>query len=102
MEKTTAIISIPQCVASHTLKSLGKKSIQCQYHGVDLSGRILMKIEYPLDQETYLRKLIEGMEESEKSINLLLEIGVEILINEIEKAKPFLFSKQKYYGNKQK
>lgn len=89
MEKTTAIISIPQCVASHTLTSLGHKCIQCQYQGVDLSGRILMKIVYPSNQEIYLHKLIEEMAESEKSINLLLEIGVAILINELEKTKHF-------------
>lgn len=102
MEKATAIISIPQCVASHTLKSLGENNIECNYHGVDLSGRILMKIEYQLVQQIYLQKLIEEMEESEKSFILLLEIGGLILMNEVEKVKPYLFSKQKYYGNKQK
>lgn len=102
MEKTTAIISIPQCVASHTLKSLGENSIQCNYHGVDLSGRILMKIEYQSVQGIYLKKLIEEMEEIEKSMDLLLEIGGLILMNEAVKAKAALFQKQKSDGNKQK
>lgn len=102
MEKTTAIISIPQCVASHTLKSLSDNSIQCNYHGVDLSGRILMKIEYQSVQGIYLQKLIEEMEESEKSMDLLLEIGGLILMNEAVKAKAALFQKQKSDGTKQK
>lgn len=102
MEKTKAIISIPQCVASHTLKSLGEKSIQCNYHGVDISGRILMKIEYQSVQEIYLQQLIVEMEESERSFNLLLEIGGLILMNEAVKVKTALLQKQKQNGNKQK
>lgn len=46
MEKRTAIISIPQCVASHTLKKFEEKNITCHYEGIDQSGRILMRINY--------------------------------------------------------
>jgi hypothetical protein len=102
MEKTTAIISIPQCVASHTLKRLDEKSIQCNYHGVDLSGRILMKIEYQSAQEIYLQQLIVEMKESEKSFNLLLEIGGLILMNEAVNVNTAFLQKQKQNGNKQK
>ena len=48
------------------------------------------------------KKLIEEMEESEKSMDLLLEIGGLILMNEAVKAKAALFQKQKSDGNKQK
>lgn len=87
MEKKTTIISIPQCVASHTLKSLTDNNITCQYEGVDQSGRIVMKINYLSDQHGFLRKLNKDMEEGEESINFLLEISGLILINEIANAK---------------
>jgi hypothetical protein len=104
MEKRTTIISIPQCVASHTLKNLEEKNIICHYEGIDQSGRILMKINYLSDQDSFLQKVVIDMEEGEKSMNLLLEITGLMFMNEIVKTKTasFLAQKQKPNGNKQK
>ncbi len=95
MEKTTAIISIPQCVASHTLKSLNDNNIPCHYQGIDPSGRIVMKMDYQSSQEKFLTDLIKDMEESEKSINLLFEVGSLIIMNEVVKSRATSLLKQK-------
>ncbi len=95
MEKTTAIISIPQCVASHTLKSLNDNNISCHYQGIDPSGRIVMKMDYQSSQEKFLTDLIKDMEESEKSINLLFEVGSLIIMNEVVKSRATSLLKQK-------
>jgi len=102
MEKRTTIISIPQCVASHTLKNLGDNNITCHYEGIDPSGRILMKICYLSDQDSFLHKQITDMEEGEQSVNLLLEISGLMFMNEIVKARTATYLKQKSNGNKQK
>lgn len=86
MEKKTSIIGIPQCVASHTLKSLNENNITCQYEGVDQTGRILMKLNYLSDQDSYLHDLITDMEEDEKSFSMLLQIGGLMLLDIITQA----------------
>lgn len=91
MEKRTATISIPQCVAADTLKKMEDNKITCQYEGVDQSGRIVMKINYSSDQDGYLKKLIREMDEGDKSITLLLEICGLMFMNEIIKAKTNAF-----------
>ncbi|MCC7158555.1 MAG: hypothetical protein IT281_03350 [Ignavibacteria bacterium] len=102
MEKRTATISIPQCVAVDTLKKMEENKITCQYEGVDQSGRLLMKINYLSDQDGYLKKLIKEMNEGEQSMNLLLEICGAMFMNEIVKAKTAAFLEQipKRNGNK--
>jgi hypothetical protein len=104
MEKRTSIIGIPQCVASHTLKSLNDNNISCQYEGVDQAGRLLMKLNYVSNQDGYLQELISEMEEDEKAFTSLLQIGALMLLNEIGKAKASIELEQlkKKYGNKQK
>jgi len=103
MEKKTSIIGIPQCVASHTLKSLNEKNITCQYEGVDQTGRILMKLNYLSDQDGYLQELITDMEEDEKSFSMLLHIGGLMLLDIItQQGSPVNLNQiKKKYGNKQ-
>lgn len=104
MKKSTSIIGIPQCVASHTLKCLNENNISCQYEGVDQAGRLLMKLNYLSDQDGYLKELIAEMEEDEKSFTSLLQIGTLMVLNEIakEKASLELAQLKKKHGNKQK
>ncbi len=78
MNKTT-ILAIPQCVASYTLKSLQENSINCEYVGLEEAGRILFQLEYGADQGKIIKELTNEMNECEKSINLLLSIGGEIM-----------------------
>lgn len=93
----TTIISIPQCVASHTLKSLDKNKITCQYIGIDLSGRILMEATYQSGQEKLMQEISEDMQEGEKAITLLLTIGTEIITEAILKYKTSIANPKRKY-----
>lgn len=81
------IISIPQCVTTHTLTLLGKYEIPCKYLGLDQSGRMLMEAEHQSGQKALMQTIIADMQEGERSVDLLLAIGNEILTEAIEKVK---------------
>lgn len=102
MEKRTSIIGIPQCVASHALKSLNKNNISCQYEGVDQAGRLLMRLNYLSSQDGYLQELVNEMEEDDKNFTALLQIGVLMFVNELAKTKASLELAllKKKHGNK--
>lgn len=81
------ILSIPQCVATHTLTLLGNSQIPCKYIGIDQSGRMLMEAEYPSGQKELMETVIADMQESERSFDLLLAVTNEILTDAMIKVK---------------
>lgn len=94
----TSIMSIPQCAASHTLKSLSDNNINCLYMGVDVSGRILMQISFEQGQEKLIEELTVSMQECEKAINLLLQIVNTALEKAYQKhVTPVILRKRRKY-----
>lgn len=73
----TAIISIPQCAASHVLTSLQDNNMKCNYLGVDQGGKILMEVTYETAQEDLIGQLNKHIIKSEgimtEIINSFLE-----------------------------
>ncbi len=104
MEKKTSIITIPQYMATFTLKGLYRNNISCQYEGIDQTGRILIRLNYLSDQDRYLRELFAEMEEGEKLLAALIQIGLLTILNETDITKFFteLAQLKKEYGNRQK
>lgn len=94
----TSIMSIPQCAASHTLKSLSDNNINCLYMGVDQSGRILMQITFEQSKNEFIEELTSGMQEYERAINLIIQTVNTALEEAYQKyAAPVIFRKRRKY-----
>lgn len=75
----TTIISIPPCSASTVLKTLHSNNINCQYMGIDQSGRILMEITFANENSSLIQELTTYMEESEKTLQEITKSVNEII-----------------------
>lgn len=106
--RTTTIVSIPASAATGILKSLHENKLQCNYMGLDQSGRILMEVGFDENHKGLMKELNEYIEKCE-------EIAQEWtkLINELvekqraEMNKPFEDIQKKsregkYFGSRNK
>lgn len=77
------LISIPGCAASGVLKSLKTNNVDCNYMGLDQSGRIVMEVTYNSEQAVLIKELNEYMQTWEELVG-----AFKYAINEaIEKYK---------------
>jgi len=68
-------LPISKMAAGDTIIALEKSDIKCDYIGVDEKGNIVMKVSYFDWQKEKLIKIIEEMNLTDFSLNLLLTIG---------------------------
>lgn len=80
----TTIISIPPCSASTVLQTLRNNNINCQYMGIDQSGRILMEITFANENISLIQELTIYMEETEKTLLTITKSVNEIIGKQFE------------------
>jgi len=87
LTETSVLLSIPSLIAASTLSKIEEREIKCEYHGVDESGHIIMKLSYLEWQEKFLKEIISEMKEGNAVINLLFTIATEVLIENYKQYK---------------